>query len=169
MIAEVFRPGREHCLVVLMTELPDLDLLAVDDARRCAALHEREGALRVAQAQALQRVQVEADQKLAEQNLLISKQQGADAAFNSAIHAEGAISHTGLPWWVGSIRTLFRPWLTAYLWISITIIAIVQMIWFQNGTLPSAAENIISSMNAGATAALGFWFGQRLIGSSPNR
>lgn len=29
MISEVFRPCGEHCLVVLMTELPDLDLLAV--------------------------------------------------------------------------------------------------------------------------------------------
>ena len=39
MIAEVFRPCGEHCLVVLMTELPDLDLLAVGGlqsfVRRC--------------------------------------------------------------------------------------------------------------------------------------
>ena len=33
-------PGREHCLVVLMTELPDLDLLAVGGLQSFAGVDE---------------------------------------------------------------------------------------------------------------------------------
>lgn len=40
MIPEVFRPGRKHCLVVLMTELPDLDLLAVGGLQSFAGVDE---------------------------------------------------------------------------------------------------------------------------------
>ncbi len=40
MIPEVFRPGRKHCYVVLMTELPDLDILAVGGLQSFAGVDQ---------------------------------------------------------------------------------------------------------------------------------
>src|SRR5699024_5903304 len=40
MIPEVFRPGGEHCLVFLMTELPDFDFLAVGSLQSFAGVDE---------------------------------------------------------------------------------------------------------------------------------
>ena len=39
MIPEVLSPGREHCLVILMMELPDLDLLAVGGLHSFAGVY----------------------------------------------------------------------------------------------------------------------------------
>lgn len=109
----------------------------------------------------MQRMQIQADQALAEQELLIQKERGADAAFTSAIQAEGALSYTDTSRWVNDIRAIFRPALTVVLWMMVGCL----MIW-----MPTEPSPLLTTVAAGvmqsASAATGFWFGSRAIKTS---
>lgn len=106
----------------------------------------------------MQREQNEADQALAEQDLLIEKERGADAAFRSAIEAEASLSRTNTSRWVNDIRALFRPFLTMVLWI------LSSVVWFSLPVTATATQMMmVQAVIQNASAATGFWFGSRAI------
>ena len=119
----------------------------------------------------MQGLQTNADQKLAEQGQLISKQQG-EVDINlaeldtlmEAIKAESKIKTDGLPWWVRAVRVLLRPGLTIYLWVVLTI-ALIVAAWNGSHTTLLILEAIITC----AMIAFGFWFGNRFSGNNLQR
>lgn len=108
-------------------------------------------------------LQFKSDQFLAEQELLISKQAGADAAFTAAIEAEGRLTDDNLPWGIQACRTLFRPFLTLAMWTGVMIFA------FTDVEVNTITESVAMTLQQGASAGTGFWFGSRAVGASPKR
>jgi len=111
----------------------------------------------------MHQLQFRSDKYLADKTLLIGKQAGEDMLLNSAIQAEGRLNDDGLPWQVRSIRTLFRPFLTIFLWAGALAMAYSSM------PVTVITQGIAMTFQQGASAATGFWFGSRAVGSSPNR
>ena len=111
----------------------------------------------------MHRLQFESDRYMADQELLITKQAGEDAAFNSAIQAEGALSDQGLPWGIRAVRTLFRPFLTIFMWVGTIAMA------FSGLPVNAITESIAMTFQQGASAGTGFWFGSRAVGTDTSR
>lgn len=108
------------------------------------------------------KAQAEHDRYLVDGQLLIESQRGADALTESAIDADGAevvaaLKMSGMPWQVGAMRTLFRPFLTLFLW------TILLIVWWR---VPMASELnvlVVQGVVQGAMMSLGVWFGGRII------
>jgi hypothetical protein len=111
----------------------------------------------------MHKLQFQSDKYLGDLNLLIAKEAGANQSFNSAINAEARINDHGLPIAVRSIRTLFRPGLTLFLWGGTLFLAF----WAIEMTVIN--QGIALTFQQGASAASGFWFGSRAVGSDPKR
>lgn len=111
----------------------------------------------------MHQLQFQSDKYLADKELLISKQQGEDQAFDSAINAEARLNDHGLPWYVRAIRTLFRPGLTMFLWVGTLVMA------FSGLPVTTITQGIALTFQQGASAATGFWFGSRAVGNAPVR
>lgn len=112
--------------------------------------------------------QAEREKVMAEHELWIASENAAADMMTSVIDADGreavaAISMDGMPWWVGAIRTLFRPFLTMCLWTSVVIM------WSRSPPESELAQLLAATVANGAGASLGVWFGQRVMGSRPGR
>jgi hypothetical protein len=110
------------------------------------------------------------ESKLADKNILISKQVGADNLRLSAINAEDNLTKLSgnVFMWVNSVRSLHRVFLT-YVLIGVAIymhvVATGQAAGFIESTEPQLLLTIFVT-NA-AASAVGFWFGDRII--SPHK
>lgn len=111
----------------------------------------------------MHKLQFESDKHMADQELLITKQAGEDAAFTAAIQAEGRLDDHGLPWGVRACRTLFRPFLTMFMWAGTLLMA------FSGLPVTAITEGVAMTFQQGASAGTGFWFGSRAVGASASR
>lgn len=107
------------------------------------------------------------DNKMADQRLLISVEESAAVMQTAAMQADqagtvAALSMKGMPWQVGAMRTLFRPFLTMALWFGVIVILIV------NPSSESALMVVtVNTINNGAGMSLGLWFGSRMMTTRP--
>jgi len=90
---------------------------------------------------------------LADKNLLIEKQVGADAMRLGAIQAEAALTSTSVHKWVNDVRSLHRIVLTYVL-----IIAAMYM-----NFADTQQTILLVFVTNSAAGAVGFWFGDRII------
>lgn len=111
----------------------------------------------------MQSMQMKADEFMAEKQLLITKEAGADMAFTAAIRAEGQLSSEGLPWGVQAARTLFRPFLTLAMWAGVILILFIDL------PVNTITQGIAMTLQQGASAGTGFWFGSRAVGNTAGR
>lgn len=111
----------------------------------------------------MHQMQFQSDKFMAEKALLITKQVGEDMAFKAAIEAEGRLSDVDLPWPVRAIRTLFRPFLTIFMWAGTIYLAMADL------PVNAITQGVAITFQQGAGIGTGFWFGSRAVGSNPNR
>lgn len=90
-----------------------------------------------------------------EHELAIAGQAGQFEVFNSAIQSESKL-RSGYPW-VEAVRSLFRPFLTVFLWVmSYLVFKDIASGTASNGAIAFAADIYFAAGNA-----TGFWFGDR--------
>ena len=90
-----------------------------------------------------------------EHELAIASQAGQFEVFNSAIESESRLK-SGYKW-VEAVRSLFRPFLTVFLW------AMAYMVFrdINAGAAPEGAYGFAADLYFAAGNATGFWFGDR--------
>lgn len=99
------------------------------------------------------KLQSEAKNAEAASAIAVAREQGAAAAFTSAIQAEGGLA--GESQWVRDIRGANRPVLT---WAGLIISAICAACGIVN--------ELTIALNAYTGMMIGFWFGQRALDKS---
>lgn len=113
---------------------------------------------------AMTRANAEHEMALADKELLIGRQQGADSQRLAAIQAEGALSTEHVSRWVNDLRSLNRPILTYAL-----LAGAFWMHWIargqaEAGVAPSEMQLYLTVFVTNAAAsAIGFWFGDRVV------
>lgn len=107
------------------------------------------------------------DKLMIDQELMISVEKSAGVMQTAAITSDrvesvAVMGMRNMPWQVGAIRTLFRPFLTICLWFAVGIILIVD----PTSTSP-LMKVTVNTINNGAGMSLGLWFGSRMMTTRP--
>jgi hypothetical protein len=109
------------------------------------------------------RANMEHESLLADKELLVSQQVGADALRLAAIEAESQFGNTSD--WVNNIRSLHRLVLTYVL-----IIGAFAMNWTSGADVSEQQILLTIFVTNAAASAVGFWFGDRVIAAAgPSR
>lgn len=108
---------------------------------------------------------------LAERELLISRQQGADSQRLAAIEAESKLaSLTNVSGWVNNLRSLHRLILTYVLIGGAFWMHYVARGQAEAGVDPSEMQLFLTIFCTNAAAsAVGFWFGDRVVCGQPHK
>lgn len=126
-----------------------------------------------------QKAQREHELKLIELGMQQNSQEGAWTGLSTSIEAQRALDlqTTNLPW-VMAAKSLFRPFLTLFLWIAVIVslqfvltgtledylkVAAEKQTLFQPSELVNLVRYIVYSIVFSATTATTWWFGERAL------
>lgn len=110
---------------------------------------------------AMAKRQADHDKFMAEQDFMIEVERGSLSMQQSVIESDAATAVVALgmkdqKWWVGAIKTLFRPFLTMVLWL------FVFALFLKASENSAYQQQIVDTVTNGAGATLGIWFGGRI-------